>query len=373
MEWWSIGVGFCTPIFQSDICGQLKNVEKLKILILKPSSLGDVVHALPVLRLLKLHQPHSEIFWWLESSLVPLLADDPDIAGIFSFQRKSWSASSNWAQHFDCVRRMRRERFDLAIDLQGLARSGLFTWLANAETSIGLDNPREGAREGARLYYDVLTPRCAAGTHAVDRYLAVLPQLGVPVHEKFQWLPEHPQIAAQVREKWQSDSARWIALLPGARWNNKRWPVENFAEVVRGLSFAQPGMKFVILGGNADCALGKMVASANPARCLDLTGQTSLLEMLECLRLSELVITNDTGPMHIAAALRKPIVSLFGPTDPTGTGPYGQQEWVLQTRGLSCVPCMKSTCAYHEPLACLRAITPAMVCEKALQRLNHSR
>lgn len=343
---------------------------RLKILILKPSSLGDVVHALPVLRLLKLHRPDSEIYWWLESSLVPLLADDPDIAGIFSFERKSWAAPSTWPQLADCMRRMRRKRFNLAIDLQGLFRSGLFAWLANSDLTIGLDNPREGAREGARIYYDLLTPRAPAGMHAVDRYLAVLPQLGVPVHQKFQWIPERPHVAASVREKWKPDSVRWIALLPGARWNNKRWPVENFAELVRQLSAVEPDCKFAILGGGADCALGKTVAEAAPSRCLDLTGRTSLLEMTEWLRLSELVITNDTGPMHIAAALRKPIVALFGPTDPNATGPYGQQERALRTSGLSCAPCMKSSCSYPEPLACLRALTPAMVCQQAQKRMR---
>ncbi|MDB6020247.1 MAG: Lipopolysaccharide heptosyltransferase [Pedosphaera sp.] len=342
----------------------------MKILILKPSSLGDVVHALPVLRLLKLHLPQSEIFWWLESGLVPLLADDPDLAGIFSFQRNSWSAPSGWLQVLNAVRGMRRERFDWAIDLQGLARSGLFTWLADAELSVGLDNPREGAREGARLYYDLLTPRAARGTHAVDRYLAILPQLGVPVHQRFQWLPERPQIADAVREKWRPVPARWVALLPGARWNNKRWPVENFTDLVRRLSASEPDLQFAILGGNADCALGQAIAETNPNRCLNLTGQTSLPEMIEWLRLTELVITNDTGPMHIAAALRRPIVALFGPTDPNATGPYGQRQRVLQTSGLPCVPCMKSHCTYQEPLACLRAITPAMVCEQARATLR---
>ena len=342
---------------------------RLKILILKPSSLGDVVHALPVLRLLKLHLPQSEIFWWLESSLVPLLADDPDLTGIFSFQRQGWSASNHWPKLWASIRAMRRERFDWAIDLQGLARSGLFTWLANAELSIGLDNTREGAREGARLYYDRLTPRAAPGTHAVDRYLAVLPQLGVPVHQNFQWLPERPQLAAAVREKWQPDSARWVALLPGARWDNKRWPVEYFIDLVRRLSPLAPDLKFAILGGTADRALGHAIAETNPSRCLDLTGRTSLLEMIEWVRLSELVITNDTGPMHIAAALKKPIIALFGPTDPNATGPYGQRQNVLQLSSPSCIPCMKGHCSYVEPLACLRGLTPAMVCEQALKRL----
>jgi lipopolysaccharide heptosyltransferase I len=342
----------------------------LKILILKPSSLGDVVHALPVLRLLKLHLPDSEIFWWLESSLVPLLADDPDLAGIFSFHRQDWSSPLNWPHLATSVRAMRHEHFDWAIDLQGLARSGLFSWLANAGVSIGLDNDREGAREGARLYYDVLTPRSPPRTHAVDRYLAVLPQLRVPVHQNFQWLPERPLIASIVREKWRPGDSRWIALLPGARWDDKRWPVENFVELVKLLTPLAPDFKFAILGGNSDRALGRQIAAAHPTRCLDLTGQTSLPEMIEWLRASELVITNDTGPMHIAAALRKPIIALFGPTEPDSTGPYGQRQNVLQTRSLPCVPCQKSTCSYREPLACLYAVTPEMVCEKALSRLR---
>ena len=343
--------------------------EPLKILILKPSSLGDVVHALPVLRLLKLHVPRSEIYWWLESGSVPLLADDPDLAGIFSFQRNSWSSPLTWPQLLACVRAMRRERFDLAIDLQGLARSGIFTWLASAEISIGLDNAREGNREGARLFYDVLAPRAAPGTHAVDRYLAVLPQLGVPVHGRFQWLPERPRLAAVIREKWRTDSARWIVLLPGARWNNKRWPIGHFIEVVRQLAPFAPDLKFAILGGAADSPLGQAIAQSNPARCLDLTGKTPLLELIEWIRLSRLVITNDTGPMHIAAALGKSVIALFGPTDPDGTGPYGQRQNVLQLAQPTCIPCMKSHCAWHDPLACLRGITPEMVCEQARKRL----
>jgi ADP-heptose:LPS heptosyltransferase len=253
----------------------------LKILILKPSSLGDVVHAVPVLRLLKLHWPDSEIYWWLEAGLVPLLADDPDLTGIFSFERNRWAAPQNWADLWRAVRHIRSERFDIAIDLQGLARSAVVTWLANAGLSIGLDNPREGAREGARLYYDVIAPRAAEGTHAVDRYLAVLPQLGVPVHERFEWLPERPRLAAEVREKWRLDSAHWVALLPGARWNNKRWPVENFAELVRRMPKQAADLRFAILGSKADSEIGKAIACENRDRCLDLTGKTSLLEMIE--------------------------------------------------------------------------------------------
>ena len=342
----------------------------MKILILKPSSLGDVVHALPVLRLLKLHLPQSEIFWWLESSLAPLLTDDPDLAGIFPFQRNGWSAPRQWPKMWECLRAMRRERFDWALDLQGLARSGIFAWLANAGLVAGLDNPREGGREGARMYYGVVAPRIAAGTHAVDRYLGILPQLGVPVHKNFQWLPERPEVAAQVREKWRTESARWVVLLPGARWETKLWPVGHFQELIRLMTPLGEELRFVILGGKDDRALGKAIAEAEPARCLDLTGQTSLPETIEWIRLSELMITNDTGPMHIAAALRRPVVALFGPTDPVATGPYGQRENVLQLTKLPCVPCMKGECNYERPLACLRDITPGMVLERVKEFLG---
>jgi heptosyltransferase I len=336
----------------------------LKILILKPSSLGDVVQALPVLRLLKSHLPHSEVYWWLEAGLVPLLADDPDVTGIFTFERSRWASPLHWPEIFGRVRKMRAERFDWAIDLQGLARSGFTTWLTNAELSIGLNNEREG-REGARMYYDVVAPRAAPGTHAVDRYLAVLPELGVPVHQNFQWLPERPRMAAMLRGRWHPEGARWIALLPGARWDNKRWPVEHFQELVRRLPGPVEDVKFVILGAKSDCALGAAITGANPYRCLDLTGRTSLPETIEWLRLCELVITNDTGPMHVAAALGRPVIALFGPTDPRNTGPYGQAKQVMQLTEPPCVPCMSGQCHYERPLACLRDITPELVCERA--------
>jgi lipopolysaccharide heptosyltransferase I len=341
----------------------------LKILILKPSSLGDVVHALPVLRLLKLHWPQSEIFWWLEAGLVPLLEGDPDLSGLYSFERRRWAAPRQWFQFWQQLREIRRQRFDWVIDLQGLARSGAVAWLANAGSSIGLDNPREGAREGARAFYDLTAPRSPAGTHAVERYLSVLPALGVPVDRPFQWLPPRPEIAARVRKKWDPGAGRWVVLLPGARWETKRWPVEYFVELTRELLVTAPDVRCAVLGSAEDNLPARLIARADPARCLDLTGQTSLCEMIEWVRLSCLMITNDTGPLHVAAALDKPVVAIFGPSDPDSTGPYRQRDRVMQNTSLPCVPCLKDRCSYVHPLECLRSITPAMVCAVARQRL----
>jgi len=324
-----------------------------------------VVQALPVLRLLKRHLPASEIFWWIDSALAPLLEGDPDLSGIVRFERKRWAAPRHWPEMFRSIRWMRAQNFDWVIDLQCLARSGTFAWLANGQFLIGLDE----VREGARGFYDVAIRRASFHTHAVDWYLAVLPRLGVPVHKNFQWLPERPAIAAAVKSKWQTDGARWIAIQPGARWENKRWPVEYFAELVRLLAKHLPDTRFAILGAAEDKPLGEMILRAEPQRSLNLCGETSLPEMIEWLRLCELMVTNDTGPMHVAAAFGKPLVALFGPTEPRRTGPYGHLENALRL-DLPCSPCLKSHCTYEKPDECLKAISPATVFEFARKKFQ---
>jgi lipopolysaccharide heptosyltransferase II len=190
----------------------------------------------------------------------------------------------------------------------------------------------------------------------------------------FEWLPVRPKAAQSVHEIAATDGAQtqWIVLLPGGRWDNKRWPVEYFAEVARKLS-GLPNTKLVVVGSANEKSLGDIVAAAAPGRCLNLAGATSLDEMVEWIRLSRLTITNDTGPMHIAAAMRRPVLAIFGPTNPSNTGPYGQLGNVFQTKTLPCVPCHKSTCAYREPLACLHAVKPSEVFERARAELARSR
>jgi heptosyltransferase-1 len=344
----------------------------LKILILKPSSLGDVIQALPVLRLLKLHFRDAEIFWWIDSALAPLLEDDPDLAGIVRFERKRWGKPLHWPEMLHSIRWLRAQKFDLVIDLQCLARSGAFAWLANGKFLIGLDE----VREGARGFYDLAVLRKTFHTHAVDWYLSVLTPLGVPVHKNFNWLPERPEVSTEIKRKWFGEKSQIvnrksqiILLQPGARWENKRWPVNYFSELVRLLATKFPATRFAILGSNEDKSLGEIISRAAPGRCLNLCGATSLPEMIEWVRLCDLMVTNDTGPMHVAAALGKPLVALFGPTEPRRTGPYGQLENVLRIE-LPCSPCLKSYCVYEKPNECLKAISPATVFEHVKKELS---
>jgi len=340
----------------------------LKILILKPSSLGDVVQALPVLRLLKRHLGGSDIYWWIDSTLAPLLEGDPDLAGIVRFERRRWGSPWRWHEVWQSIRQLRRQAFDVVIDLQCLARSGVFAWLANGGLLIGLDEPREGARG----FYDIAVPRASFHRHAVDWYLDVLKVLRVPVTWDFTWLPERPAVAAGLKRKWQPGPHRWIVVQPGARWMNKRWPVAHFATVLRRLSAAQPDLRFAILGVESDRELGAALSGPGLPASLDLTGRVSLPEMVEWIRLSELLISNDTGPMHVAAALGKPLVAIFGPTEPRRTGPYRQWGNVLQT-SLPCLPCLKPQCANAIPLQCLDLITPDAVVARAKEHLRLAR
>jgi lipopolysaccharide heptosyltransferase II len=338
----------------------------VKIFVLKPSSLGDVVQALPVARLLKRHFPAAEIHWWLNRDLVPLLEHDPDIRRVIPFDRKRWGTPVGWPSALTSIRDLRRERYDWVIDLQSLARSGIVAWLAQGGMTVGLDD----RREGAPAFYDVAVPRASHRTHAVDWYLDVLRHLGVPVDWNFDWLPRNAEAATVVESLWPSQGERWVALQPGARWLNKRWPAESFAGLARQLLEYDPSLRVAVLGGAADRPLGAQIAETAGGRCLDLTGQLSLPGMVEWLRRCALLVTNDTGPMHVAVALGRPVLGLFGPTEPTRTGPYGQLAHVLRVEHLACAPCMKSTCANAEPLACLKGLSVEQVFRAAIARLK---
>ena len=330
----------------------------MKVLILKPSSLGDIIHAIPVLRLIKIQRPEWRVHWWVAKHFAPLLEMDRDISALHYFERNAWNSFRGIARGVRCVERMRMEQFDVVIDLQGLARSALHGWAVRGKYTIGLNQ----CREGAALFYDVSVPRPNYHSHAVDWCLQVLPEIGLSAKGPFEWLPERPWIAKRIYDLGYQSNYRWIALCPGARWESKRWPIELFEELIKKFDF--PDVRFVIIGGKEDQAIGRRLGRSD--RAMDLTGRTSLSEMIEWMRICSTVVTNDTGPMHIAAALGVRVVALFGPTDPRRTGPYKAVGRVVQQNQLDCVPCLNRHCDHSIERECLRLITP----EEVLEALN---
>lgn len=338
---------------------------QLNILILKPSSLGDVVQALPVLRMLKRSLPQASLWWWIDTAYQDLLKDDPDLTGLVPFPRRNWNTSAGLRTTAASLWHMRQIRPDIVIDLQCLLRSALVGWLANGKRYIGLDD----RRELAHLFYDTAIPRPGPAAHAVEWYLKVLDVLGIPATWDFEWLPTRRTIAETIRQRYQPTEQVWIALCPGARWPTKRWPVTYFAQTAKQILARFPGTRFVVLGSRADMPAADRIRTELGDCCLNLAGQTSIPELVEWIRLARLVISNDSAPMHIAAAVGTPIVTVFGPTDPKRTGPYRARARVLSL-SLPCMPCLREHCTWHVPLQCMHEIRPDQVAEAASELLQ---
>jgi len=309
-----------------------------RILIVKPSSLGDVIHALPTAARLRCRFPQAHIAWLVNDTLSSLLQRCPVINEIIPFARH------HARQWYPLLRRLRTERFDLVVDLQGLLRSGIMTIATGAPRRIGLSD----AREGSRLFYNeiVAVPRC----HAVDRYLCVANHLGCeagPVEFPLGLPSPVSDLRSQI-----SNFKSPIAIHPTARWPTKLWGDERFAELVRRL----PPDRVVLTGAASERDRIETIAQGRP----NLAGKTSLLELAELYARCAVVVTNDSGPMHLAAAVGTPVVAIFGPTDPSLTGPYGNRHVVLRS-AVDCSPCFKKHCVHRPPMECMEQVTVEQV------------
>lgn len=322
---------------------------------------------MPVLRLLRRHYPSATIHWWISASLAGLLEEDPDLDGLIRFQRRGWFKPAQLVAGWRGLQRIRAFEFDWVIDLQSLLRSSVLGRLSGAGRFVGLTD----WREAAPVFQQISVPRPSPTTHAVDWYLRVLEILKVPVSKDFEWIPKRPRIAASVRRQISHPSEPLIGFQPGARWNNKRWPVHHFRELAIRITRAIPSARLVVFGSAEDSGLGSTILDGLGSEHLNLAGKTTLPESMEWLRCCRVLVTNDTGPMHIAAALGTAVVGLFGPTNPLRTGPYGQIENVLR-HPLPCAPCMRSRCRHSEPLACLENLSPATVFQQVTLRLSRS-
>ena len=319
-------------------------------------------------RLLRLHYPGALIDWWLSDSLLGLLHEDPDINQVIPFTRRGWARPSSIKAGFKAICKIRATQYDLVLDLQSLLRSGIVAWLSKGGLCIGLQDPREGAP----LFHDISVPRPSTSTHAVDWYLEVLRLLSVPIDRPFEWLPERIQMVPTELQQALAGSREkqaWIALQPGARWSNKRWPLENFRALAIRLTSQFPCVRLVVFGSTDERPWGEKILYGLPATHLNLAGQTSLGTAIEWMRHCHLLITNDTGPMHIAAALKTPVIALFGPTDPNRTGPYGQLNNVLRT-DIHCAPCLQSRCHRKPEIECLTGLSVELVYQAALDMLS---
>lgn len=330
-----------------------------RILIVKPSSLGDIVHSLPFLNAIKACRPKAEIHWVVARGLEGLLEGHPMIDKLIIIDKDGWKKLGRLPETFREVgglfKELRRGRYDLVIDLQGLFRSGAISMATGAPVRVGFSE----AREGGWLFY---TQRVKGGReiHAVDRYLKIAASLGCAAPEVIFPFPLMKNDEGRVSKNG-ARGEEYVVLVPGARWDTKKWPAENFGRIASLLP-----LKSVVIGSNADREIGAEIVRASGGKAVSLAGETNLRELMQIMRRARLVISNDSGPMHIAAGFHVPVVAIFGPTSPGLTGPYGQGNVVVKSDA-ECAPCFKKRCS---DLKCMRQITVDAVYDKVLDRLN---
>lgn len=331
-----------------------------RLLIIKLSSFGDVIHALPTLEALRVLYPQGQITWLVEEGFAPLILGHPAVDEVWAIPRLrfAWPSFGPQASNLtSMVRRLRAQPFDMVIDLQGLLKSALWAALARSPRKIGYHRTREGS-------YLVLTeklPPYDPDAHAVLRYLNVARHLGAAAAAP-RFRLEH-LIAGSIEVLGEIARKPYVVLHPGARWPTKIWPEENWARLAEWL--AAKDLAVVLTGSPGDLALAEAVVRQCPTSVINLAGHTTMGELSRVLQGAAFAVTTDTGPTHLAAALGTQVVALFGPTAPWRTGPFGEGHTIIRL-GLECSPCFRRECP--EP-RCLTELPVAMVtaaCEKML-------
>lgn len=332
-----------------------------RILLIKPSAVGDIVHALPVLVRLRERYPDAQIDWLVTPENADLVRHHPALSNVVLFDRRryarfgrEWFATKGMLALLAAIR---RSQYELVIDLHGQLRSAMFTVATGAPYRVGFERTREGAWLVYSHHIPLLDPRA----HAVDRYLWLGEVLGFEAGTPdFRiYLPEAVEERVDDLLSRNRLLGRPLALLvPGTVWQTKHWRVEGFAGVARHL--IQRDFGVVLAGAPKDRIRCRQVAALAPA-VIDLSGETTLAEMIALVRRSEICVTNDSGSMHLAVALNRPVVSVFGPTSATLTGPYGRPEAVVQAH-VACSPCLLRKLAHcRHQHACMEEVTTGMV------------
>ena len=333
-----------------------------RILIIKPSSLGDIIHALPVLAALRAARPTAHIAWMVSNSFVSMLDGHPLLDEVIPFDRRHYGrmlrSPRALLDFVTFVRELRRRRFDVVLDLQGLFRSGFLAYASGARTRVGFAHAREFA---PRFYTQCV--HCPDGLeHAVDKNVHFARAFGLPLESPAFPLGLRDAELGAARQRLQQHAGepvtRFVAVIPGTRWGTKQWRMDRLAEVISGLHADGIG-RCVLLGSPADRAVTDEILANVEGPVTDLVGKTTLRELSAMLALADAVLCHDSGPMHIAAALSKPLVAIFGPTNPARTGPYCDTARVVSLN-LECAPCYRRQCPLQHH-RCMQDLTSETV------------
>jgi 3-deoxy-D-manno-octulosonic-acid transferase/heptosyltransferase-1 len=344
----------------------------LEILIIKLSAIGDVIHTLPSLSALKKNFPEARITWVVETAAADLLRGNPDLDRVLVSNRKAWAndlkkfknISRNISEITAFFRSLRDRRYDIVIDFHGLFKSAVLAFLVKGNRKLGYDS----MQELSGLFYSEKIPE-DMGKHAVDRYLDFPRYLGCTTGKaEFNIYPGadgEKKIDSLFLENNISGRELLIAVSPQALWETKLWDSAGFALLCDRIVNEMGGR--VIFTGSGSAEIIADIRSRMKTDSINLEGKTTLRELAALYRRVALLVTTDSGPMHLAAAVNTPVVAIFGPTSPARTGPYGSGHTVIQ-KGLACVPCFRKHC---ETKNCMKEISVEEVFQSIKTRIGN--
>jgi len=335
----------------------------MDILIIKLSAIGDVVQTLPALEAIKKLHRAAKITWIVEEAAEDILQGHPLIDRLLISRRKAWLAMlrrprtllQGLREITGFIREIRKIHYDIAIDFQGLLKSGMLIGAARARRKIGFDR----TRELSYLFLNERLPAYDIEKHALERYLDVARYLGAKNPSPTCELPIGKEIAV-MRQRiahFNQENRPLVVMNPVARWRTKLWPEKHFAELADRI-IVEKKAAVIFTGSQADRSVNDRIIAMMKQPALNWAGETTLKELAALSTLARLFITTDTGPMHLAAAAGARVLALFGPTAPWRTGPYGGAHVVVRT-GISCSPCFRRKC--EDGVRCMEGITAADV------------
>ena len=306
-----------------------------KVLIVLHGSIGDVTRAVPLANLIRRGYPKATLAWAVEPLASPLLEHHPAVDEVILFDRRHW-----WKNFGPFLRRIRSERFDLVLDLQRHLKSGLVSWWSGAPYRLGFH--RRDTKEFNWIFNNHYIPVIGNGISKLSHYLKFAEFLGIepgPVEWGFSLMPEEE---ANVEKMLEGVSDHLAVFFLGSSWESKQWfPTQTAKSAVE--IHERYGLEIILLGGNEDIRFAEEVENFQSLRVKNLVGQTSLREAIGILSRAKVAIGPDTGLMHLSAAVGTPVVSLWGATSLTRTGPYGYQDLAIQGKA-DCSPCYLRRC-----------------------------
>lgn len=338
---------------------QTPRFDPKRILIVLHGSIGDVTRALPLANLLSKGFPQARVCWSIEPASLPLVQGHPAIDEVIVFDRQR-----GWKAFWPFLAKIRARKFDLVLDLQRHLKSGIVSWWSGAPQRIGFS--RTDAKELNWIFNNMHIEAFGDDISKLDHYLKFAEYLGIP-QSPIEWdFALTAEEEAAIGRHLARVSHSFAVLFVGTRWQSKQWfPAQMAlcAELLR----KEYQFDVVLLGGKDDQELAREAVALTKTPMTNLVGQTPLREAVGIIQRAAIAVGPDTGLIHIAAAVKTPVVSLWGATSPARTGPYGNANLVIQGKA-PCVPCYRKRCAIGR--ICLQSIGAEQIADKIVVALG---